>query len=109
MSTPKFNGGLVAALFVACALRTGAQPINPIVREGVTEKVSEHVYVIPDGSVPLVPNVGIIVGTHGTFVVDTGLGLRNGEAVVRETGKVSQNKELYLGTTHFHPEHDLGA
>jgi glyoxylase-like metal-dependent hydrolase (beta-lactamase superfamily II) len=79
------------------------------VREGVTEKISEHVYVIPDASVPLVPNVGIIVGTRGTFVVDTGLGVRNGEAVVREMQKVKRGSELYLATTHVHPEHDLGA
>jgi glyoxylase-like metal-dependent hydrolase (beta-lactamase superfamily II) len=86
-----------------------AQPINPVIREGVTEKISDHVYVIPDGSVPLVPNIGIIVGTRATFVVDTGLGVRNGEAVLREVAKVSTNTELYLATTHFHPEHDLGA
>ncbi|MEO7598711.1 MAG: MBL fold metallo-hydrolase [Opitutus sp.] len=86
-----------------------AQPLNPVVREGVTEKISPHVYVIPDASMPLVPNVGIIVGTRGTFVVDTGLGRKNGEAVVRELRQVSQTAELYLGTTHFHPEHDLGA
>jgi glyoxylase-like metal-dependent hydrolase (beta-lactamase superfamily II) len=96
-------------LFVASAATTLAQPINPIVREGVTEKISEHVHVIPDASISLVPNVGIIVGTRGTFVVDTGLGVRNGEAVVREVAKVHTNAELYLGTTHFHPEHDLGA
>jgi glyoxylase-like metal-dependent hydrolase (beta-lactamase superfamily II) len=86
-----------------------AQPVNPVVREGVTEKISDHVYVIPDGSVPLVPNVGIIVGTHGTFVVDTGLGVRNGEAVVREMQKVKRSPDLFLATTHVHPEHDLGA
>jgi glyoxylase-like metal-dependent hydrolase (beta-lactamase superfamily II) len=86
-----------------------AQPINPVVREGVTEKISDHVYVIPDASVPLVPNVGIIVGTRGAFVVDTGLGARNGEAVMREVEKVNHGAELYLATTHFHPEHDLGA
>ena len=94
---------------VGSSLVAGAQPLNPIVREGVTEKVSPHVYVIPDASMPLVPNVGIIVGTRGTFVVDTGLGPKNGEAVVRELRKVSQTAELFLGTTHFHPEHDLGA
>lgn len=95
---------------MSCAtLSLVAQPVNPIVREGVTEKLSEHVYVIPDASVSLVPNVGIIVGTRATFVVDTGLGVRNGEAVMREVGKVSRHAELYLGTTHFHPEHDLGA
>lgn len=100
----------VPSVVMSCAtLSLVAQPVNPIVREGVTEKLSEHVYVIPDASVSLVPNVGIIVGTRATFVVDTGLGVRNGEAVMREVGKVSRHAELYLGTTHFHPEHDLGA
>jgi glyoxylase-like metal-dependent hydrolase (beta-lactamase superfamily II) len=82
---------------------------NPIIKEGVTEKISDHVYVIPDGSVVLVPNVAIIVGSRATFVVDTGLGARNGEVILREVAKVSKNSELYLATTHIHPEHDLGA
>jgi glyoxylase-like metal-dependent hydrolase (beta-lactamase superfamily II) len=56
-----------------------------------------------------VPNVGIIVGDKATLVIDTGLGQRNGETVMREVQKVSKNSELYLATTHFHPEHDLGA
>ena len=64
---------------------------------------------IPDFSTPLVPNVGIIVGTRATLVVDTGLGPRNGETVLKEAAKVSHNRELYLVTTHVHPEHDLGA
>ena len=34
----------------------------PLVQENKTIKVSEHVYVIPDGRVNLVPNIGIIVG-----------------------------------------------
>ena len=100
---PIFAVGLLVTASVV------AQPVNPIVREGVTEKISEHVHVIPDGSVSLVPNVGLIVGTRGTFVVDTGLGVRNGEAVVRERDKLRKAPELYLATTHFHPEHDLGA
>jgi glyoxylase-like metal-dependent hydrolase (beta-lactamase superfamily II) len=96
---------LVAA-FAGSAL---AQPVNPVVREGVTEKISQHVHVIPDASVSLVPNIGIIVGTRGTLVIDTGLGPRNGEAVMREVAKVNRGNELYLATTHVHPEHDLGA
>jgi glyoxylase-like metal-dependent hydrolase (beta-lactamase superfamily II) len=86
-----------------------AQPIQPLVREGVTEKISAHVYVIPDASVPLVPNVGMIVGDRGALVIDTGLGVRNGETVLREVRKVSRSGQLHLATTHFHPEHDLGA
>lgn len=82
---------------------------NPMVKEGTTQKISDHVYVIPDESVVLVPNVAIVVGSQGTLVVDTGLGARNGEIVLRETKKVSKNGELYLATTHIHPEHDLGA
>ena len=96
-----------ACLATAFAQRGPQQP--PMVKEGVTEKISDHVYVIPDGNVGLVPNVAIIVGTRGTFVVDTGLGARNGQAILREVAKVSRNTELYLATTHIHPEHDLGA
>ena len=81
----------------------------PLVKEGTTEKISDHVFVIPDGGVSLVPNIAIVVGSRVTFVVDTGLGARNAETVLREVAKVSRNSELALATTHFHPEHDLGA
>lgn len=92
------------------AQRAGGAPATPpLVRENATEKITEHVYVIPDNSVSMVPNIGIIVGSRGTLVVDTGLGARNGQTVVREMQKVSKTPELYLATTHFHPEHDLGA
>jgi glyoxylase-like metal-dependent hydrolase (beta-lactamase superfamily II) len=87
----------------------GAPATAPLVRENVTEKISDHVFVIPDNSVSMVPNIGIIVGSRGTLVVDTGLGTRNGQTVTREVAKVSKTPELYLATTHFHPEHDLGA
>jgi len=86
-----------------------APPVPPLIREGVTEKITSHVYVIPDNSVPMVPNVGIVVGSRATLVIDTGLGTRNGATVMREVAKVSTNTELYLVTTHVHPEHDLGA
>ena len=86
-----------------------APPAPPLIRAGVTEKISDHVYVIPDNGVPLVPNVGIVVGSRATLVIDTGLGARNGAVVMREVAKVSRNTELYLVTTHVHPEHDLGA
>jgi glyoxylase-like metal-dependent hydrolase (beta-lactamase superfamily II) len=41
-------------------------------------------------------------------VIDPGLGRRNGEAVLREVAKVSSNDELYVASTHFHPEHTTG-
>ena len=91
----------------AYAQRGPATP--PLVREGATENISDHVYVIPDNNVGMVPNVGIIVGSRATLVVDTGMGARNGQAIARAVEKVSKNQELYLVTTHIHPEHDLGA
>jgi glyoxylase-like metal-dependent hydrolase (beta-lactamase superfamily II) len=72
-------------------------PPAPIIRENATVKLAEHVWAIPDFNVGLVPNVGIVVGSKATLVVDTGLGPRNGEAIVREMKKVSAN------------EHSLGA
>jgi len=114
--TPRLCPTLISVLVLAAATaaveaqRAGGTPAAPpLVRENVTEKISDHVYVIPDNSVSMVPNVGIIVGSRGTLVVDTGLGARNGQTVVREMQKVSKTADLYLATTHFHPEHDLGA
>jgi glyoxylase-like metal-dependent hydrolase (beta-lactamase superfamily II) len=82
----------------------------PLIKDNTAVKVSEHVYVIPDKNyTPLVPNIGIIVGSKATLVVDTGLGQRNGETVLREVGKVSKNALLYVASTHFHPEHTTGG
>src|SRR5688500_16775395 len=101
---------LLLAVSASQAQRGPATPgPPPLVRENATERISDHVYVIPDNNVGMVPNVGIVVGSHATLVVDTGLGARNGETIMREVAKVSKNAELYLVTTHIHPEHDLGA
>ena len=80
-----------------------------MVQEGITQKVEEGVYVIPDQRVNLVPNVGIIVGERGVLVVDTGMGPANAERVLREVRKISSKEILYLAITHFHPEHGMGA
>jgi glyoxylase-like metal-dependent hydrolase (beta-lactamase superfamily II) len=100
--------------FAACLLLRSiaaaqtAAPADPMVRENATVKLAEHTYVIPDGNVGGVPNVGIIVGNRATLVIDPGLGRRNGEAVLREVAKVSKNSELYIASTHYHPEHTTG-
>jgi glyoxylase-like metal-dependent hydrolase (beta-lactamase superfamily II) len=81
---------------------------DPLVREGITVQLGEHTYAIPDGGVGAVPNVGIIVGERAALVIDPGLGRRNGEAVLREVAKVTDTTELYIASTHFHPEHTTG-
>jgi glyoxylase-like metal-dependent hydrolase (beta-lactamase superfamily II) len=94
-------------LVVVIAQQAGPAP-DPLVRENATVKVAAHTYVIPDGNVGLVPNVGIITGSRGTLVIDPGLGRRNGETVLKEAAKVSRSEVLYIASTHFHPEHTTG-
>jgi glyoxylase-like metal-dependent hydrolase (beta-lactamase superfamily II) len=69
-----------------------------------TVPVSPHVWAILG-----FPNIGFVVGTKATLVVDTGLGPRNGATVARVASKLAPNNKLYLTTTHFHPEHAAGA
>lgn len=80
----------------------------PIVREGKTIHLTPNVYVIPDENRRGVPNVGIVVGSRATLVIDPGMGLKSGQAVLNEVKKVSKNTEIYLVTTHLHPEHTTG-
>ncbi len=64
---------VICALLVVAALPLRGQrgPVpDPLIREGVTVKLGPHPYAIPDGGVPLVPNVGIVVGARATHVVD---------------------------------------
>ena len=104
----------LAAATAVCALlasnpsaQRGPAP-DPLVKADAVVKLADHTYVIPDGNVPLVPNVGIVVGSRATLVIDPGLGRRNGETILREAGKLSKNTELFIASTHFHPEHTTG-
>ena len=108
----RFSIGLlvfIGAVFTASGVGAQRGPAaDPLVRENATVKLAAHTYVIPDANVGLVPNVGIVVGSRATLVIDPGLGKRNGETVLREVAKVSKNAELYIASTHFHPEHTTG-
>jgi glyoxylase-like metal-dependent hydrolase (beta-lactamase superfamily II) len=77
---------------------------SPLVQENALTHLSDHVYVITG-----FPNIGIVVGSHATLVIDTGLGPRNGATVARVAERLAHNPVLYLTTTHFHPEHATGA
>src|ERR1700733_193429 len=91
---------LILATF---ATATGFAQQNPLLGED-TVKVSDHVWAIMG-----FPNIGIVVGSRATLVVDTGLGPRNGATAARVAAKLSApNAKLYLTTTHFHPEHAAG-
>jgi glyoxylase-like metal-dependent hydrolase (beta-lactamase superfamily II) len=76
---------------------------------GSPVEVAPDVFVIPDGRVPLVPNVGIVLGAREALVVDTALGPRNGARVREQAERLAGGRPLLLTVTHFHPEHGFGA
>lgn len=106
-----FLGGVTMSVAPALAIaQDQAAPATPfIVQEHTVKRISDHVWEIPDKNRPGVPNVAIVVGSRATLVVDTGMGPRSGEIVVREAQRLSKNTEMYLATTDFRPEHITGA
>ncbi|MFJ9468174.1 MBL fold metallo-hydrolase [Streptomyces caniferus] len=77
--------------------------------QGEPIEVTEGVFVIPDHRVPIVPNIGIVVGNHSALVIDTGIGQRNGRYVLEQARRLADGRRLFLTLTHFHPEHGFGA
>jgi glyoxylase-like metal-dependent hydrolase (beta-lactamase superfamily II) len=98
---------ILAFVLTPSSLLAQTQP--PIVKVEGLRQITPHVHIIPDNSVPLVPNVGYVVGDRAVLVIDTGLGPPNGKAVYEVAKKLAGDKQLYLVSTHIHPEHDLGA
>lgn len=64
----------LAALAATSAV---AQISQPMVSENTT-RISDHVWAIMG-----FPNIAIVVGSHATLVVDTGLGPKNGATAAR--------------------------
>src|SRR5947207_13703155 len=87
----------------AFTIAWGQNPDQGIPESSVTQ-VSEHVYAIVGW-----PNVGIVVGNRATLVIDTGVGARNGTIAAREAEKLAKTPNLYLTTTHFHPDPAMGV
>ena len=81
----------------------------PPVVNGTPREIADGVYVVPDGRVPLVPNVGIVIGDEAVLVVDTAMGPRNGERIRGFAVELAGGRRLVLTITHFHPEHGFGA
>jgi glyoxylase-like metal-dependent hydrolase (beta-lactamase superfamily II) len=92
----------------AATAAVGEEPTPPVVN-GTPEEIADGVFVVPDGRVPLVPNIGVVVGDRAALVVDTAMGPRNGEVVRGIARELAGDRPLYVTITHFHPEHGYGA
>jgi glyoxylase-like metal-dependent hydrolase (beta-lactamase superfamily II) len=82
----------------------------PIIAASAIREIADGIWVIPDSDhTLLVPNIGIIVGSRVTLVIDTGFGADNARAVLKEAQRLSEGRPIYLTHTHCHPEHGFGA
>jgi glyoxylase-like metal-dependent hydrolase (beta-lactamase superfamily II) len=91
------------ALFPAAAF--AQRPANDhLLSPANLSQLAPHVWMIKG-----FPNIGIVVGSKATLVIDTGLGTRNGQIVAGVARRLSpKGQKLYLTTTHYHAEHATG-
>jgi glyoxylase-like metal-dependent hydrolase (beta-lactamase superfamily II) len=96
--------GLLFCLMLVTPAAASAQPSSRLLSADNVSQVSPHVWMIKG-----FPNIGIVVGTKATLVIDTGLGTRNGQVVAGVARRLSpKGQKLYLTTTHYHAEHAAG-
>ena len=88
---------------------TNTMPPPPKVDPNALVEVAPGVHVIGDRRVPLLPNIGIVLGSDAALVVDTGMGPENGGKVLEVAKRLAGGRRLILTLTHFHPEHGFGA
>jgi len=99
----KFRFALIG--LVAMAATAHAQPAGDhLLSADDLAQIAPHSWVIKG-----FPNVGIVVGSTGTLVIDTGMGTKNGQIVAGIARRLSPGgQKLYLTTTHYHAEHAAG-
>src|SRR5262245_64908797 len=84
-------------------------PPPPNVDPSAVSTIAEGVFVIGDRRIPLVPNIGIVLGEDAALVIDTGMGPANGARALEVAKDLAGGRRLILTLTHFHPEHGFGA
>lgn len=99
----KFRFALIGLVVMAATAH--AQPAGDhILSADDLSQIAPHSWVIKG-----FPNVGIVVGSTGTLVIDTGMGTKNGQIVAGIARRLSPGgRKLYLTTTHYHAEHAAG-
>jgi glyoxylase-like metal-dependent hydrolase (beta-lactamase superfamily II) len=87
-----------------------SQPRAPVIDTSAITEITDGVWVIPDSDhTPMVPNIGIVVGSRATLVIDTGFGPGNARTVLEQARRLSDGRPMFLTHTHCHPEHGYGA
>lgn len=85
-----------------------ARPI-PVVETRFPHEIAPGVFLLPDRRIPLVPNIGIVVGRESVLVVDCGMDTGSAEKVLALARRLAPGRQVILTVTHAHPEHGFGA
>jgi len=78
-------------LLAVPAASLAQQPENTVLNEKDTKQLTPHVWALFGN-----PNIGIVVGSKGTLVVDTGLGRRNGLTIAGVASRLSKSSRWPL-------------
>jgi hypothetical protein len=96
---------LFAAFVSICvsfsALAQSGPAAAPMIHPEKLKQIAPSVWIIPDESRPMVPNVGFVVGQTGVLVVDTGMGDMNGAIVAGVARKLAPDLRVYVGHHPF--------
>lgn len=115
LSTVALAAGLLPTASLSQKSATGDEEATPTpypqpsVDARFPAEIAPGVFVLPDRRIPLVSNVGIVVGSERVLVVDCGLGIDSAEAVLDTARRLAPGREIVLTLTHAHPEHGFGA
>ena len=110
--------GIALSLPLSSAAESGAatddavvvsRPPLPVVDARFPCRIADGIWIVPDKRIPLVPNIGIVEGDKTVLVIDAGLTLESGRAVLRAARAIAGKRNLMLTVTHAHPEHAFGA
>lgn len=82
---------------------------RPVVDARFPHEIAPGLFILPDARIPLVPNIGIVVGRDTVLVIDCGIGPASGAAVLECAKRLAPGRRVVLTLTHAHPEHGFGA
>ena len=100
----------MAEAFADSAAVGGELPPPDVLGADALTELADGVWVLPDRDrTPHVPNVGIVVGSRRALVIESGIGIANGERVLAIARELAGKRPLFVTATHFHPEHGYGV
>jgi glyoxylase-like metal-dependent hydrolase (beta-lactamase superfamily II) len=73
-------------------------------------EIGDEVWVLPDAErTPHVPNIGFVGGERSMLVIESGIGIANGERTLAIARQLAGSRRLFVTASHHHPEHGYGV